>query len=151
MQAALYKCCYCLQTVVDPVVMCHKTHVGCFDCVCEHLRHTSNNLCCPMCRDALHLRFDRLIMESSLLFRRSKRRKTESTQHSVFLKLLSLKEKDKYRPFTRTMRKFANATKTSAEVDQMNEDIDNIVRADESIKRLQSQRLYEQRTRMQHV
>ena len=104
-----------------------------------------------MCRDALHLRFDRLIMESSLLFRRSKRRKTESTQHSVFLKLLSLKEKDKYRPFTRTMRKFANATKTSAEVDQMNEDIDNIVRADESIKRLQSQRLYEQRTRMQHV
>lgn len=141
MESSLYKCFICLNTVVKPVVMCHQTHVGCFECVCEHLRLSETSPTCAICRDPVHIRFDRLIFESALTFRRSKRRKTENKYYDVFLQVLELKHKNKYRPFTRTLRRFAMATKTKEELEQLKTDIDNITKAKESMKRLESHHL----------
>ena len=143
MQKALFKCCFCLNTVTNPVVMCHTSHLGCFECVAEYVRQGSNTPNCPICRDSLHIRFDRLITESASLFHRSKRRKLDITPCRVFMKLLDLKEKNRYRVFTRTFKRFVLATPTRDAMDKLNQDIDNIRKANESIKRLKSQHLYE--------
>lgn len=143
MESSLYKCCFCLQTVVKPLVMCHQTHVGCFECVCEHMRHSENSHVCAICRDQVHLRFDRLILESASTFRRSKRRKTSHKSYEVFQKVLDMKKKSKFRPFTKTFRRFAHVTRDEDALDQLSEDIENINKAKESIKRLESQRLFE--------
>ena len=141
MESTLYKCCFCLNTVVKPLVMCHQTHVGCFECVCEHIRHSETSPVCAMCRQSVHLRFDRLILESASTFRRSKRRKTENKMYDVFLQVLAMKQKSKFRPFTRTIRKFAMATQTEDALELMRQDIENIAKAKESMKRLESQQL----------
>lgn len=146
MESRLYSCCFCLNTVVKPLVMCHQTHVGCFECVCEHLRHSESAPVCAICRDPVHLRFDRLILESASTFRRSKRRKTSHKAYDVFMKVLEMKHKNKFRVFTRTLRRFARATHDKDALDQVNEDIDTIIKARESIKRLKSQRLFERST-----
>ena len=143
MEATFYKCCFCLNTVIKPLLMCHQTHVGCFECVCTHLRHSPGSPTCPICRDPVHLRFDRLILESAATFRRAKRRKTQNTAYDVFLKVLGLKEKNKFRPFTRTLRKFVAVTTDTGTIEQMRQDIENIEKARESIARLESQRLYQ--------
>jgi len=150
MQAALYKCCFCLQTTVKPVIMCQQTHVACFECVCQHLRKSEDSKC-PICRDGLRLRFDRLILESADCFPRSKRRKTAHTAYDVFLKILALKQKDKFKPFTRTMKRFALVTETAISLEQMAEDVENIRKANESIKRLTSQRLYDGSLRQANI
>lgn len=148
MEASLYKCCYCLQTVIKPLVMCHQTHVACFDCVCEHIRHSATTPTCPVCRAVVHLRFDRLILESAATFRRSKRRKTNNTAHDVFLKILAFRERSKFRAFTRLLRKFVNATDSPGSILQIQEDIENIEKARESIKRLEAQHLYGRHVRI---
>jgi len=123
--------------------MCHQTHVGCFECVCEHIRHSETSPVCAMCRQSVHLRFDRLILESASTFRRSKRRKTENKMYDVFLQVLAMKQKRKFRPFTRTLRKFAMATQTEDALELMRQDIENIAKAKESMKRLESQQLFD--------
>lgn len=150
MQAALYKCCFCLQTVVKPIVMCQQTHVACFECVCQHLRKTEESKC-PMCRDSMRLRFDRLILESANYFPRSKRRKTAHTAYDVFQQILALKQKEKFKPFTRIMKRFALATDSEISLEQMAEDVENIRKANESIKRLTSQRLYDHSLRITNI
>ena len=151
MEASLYKCCYCLQTVIKPLVMCHQTHVACFDCVCSHIRHSEGTPTCPVCRAVVHLRFDRLVLESAATFRRSKRRKTLDPAYDVFLKILELRERSKFRPFTRLLRKFVQATVEPGAISQMKQDIENIEKARESIKRLESQRLYERSRPHVHI
>lgn len=146
MQKALYKCCFCLNTVENPLVMCHTSHLGCFNCVSEYIRHDAHLPNCPICRDTLHIRFDRLISESACIFHRSKRRRVSTSPCAVFVKLLTLKEKNRYKVFTRTFKRFVLATPCVEALEQLNDDIDNIDKANESIKRLKSQRLYERVT-----
>lgn len=143
MQSEIYKCCFCLQTVVHPVVMCYQSHVGCFDCVCEQLRKNPQDSC-AICRQRVTFRFDRLITETSKCFRRTKRRKKESEEYTVFMKLLQLKQKEHVRPFTKTLKRFAHAT-ANDQIEQISEDIDNILKARESCKRLLDYKLYDHR------
>lgn len=145
MDPELYKCCFCLMTVKNPVVMCYQTHVGCFDCVCKQLRLSeSGESICAMCRQPLHIRFDRLVTESAKTMHRPKRRKTEDdSPYEVFLKLLDLKKKDRYRIFTRTIKRFARAAIDEDAVSQLSSDIKNIVSARISAQRLLEQKLYD--------
>lgn len=144
MTTELYKCCFCLSIVKNPLVMCYQTHVGCFDCVCEHIQKSEKSEC-PLCRQSLHIRFDRLISESSETLHRPKRRKTtQESAHRVFLRLLQLKNKERYRIFTRTLKRFAVATESSEEILQLSEDITNIFNARKSATRLLEQKLYDQ-------
>ena len=99
----------------------------------------------------MHARFDRLILETASTFRRAKRRKTENKSHVVFLKLLDLKDKNKFRAFTRTFRRFALITKTKESVEQLDRDIENIRNARESITRLESQRLIDKRRSLMRI
>ncbi len=140
MQSTLYKCCFCLNTIKCPIVMCHETHIGCFNCVCTHIE-TSSVENCPICRQTLSLRLDRLITETCGTFRSVKRRKIDSNRYDVFVKLLRLREKDKYRNFTRTLVRFVKATPNEADLEQVSIDIDNICRAKESTKHLRDLRL----------
>jgi hypothetical protein len=144
MQADNYKCCFCLLTVIHPVVMCHQTHIGCFDCMCSQLR-INPKAECAVCRQKISLRFDRLITATSNCLRRAKRKKTTCVQHDVFVKLLKLKEKDRFRPFTKTMGRFALAVATGDKLEQISEDIDNIILARESVARLLNHKLYDHR------
>ena len=41
----------------------------------------------------------------------------------VFKKLLALKKKDKYRVFTRTLKRFANAAVSEEDLEQLDQDI----------------------------
>jgi hypothetical protein len=145
MDSSLYKCCFCLSTVKNPLVMCYQTHVGCFNCICQHLRHdVLSQHECPLCRQALHIRYDRLISETASTFHRSKRRKPSTVDpHEVFKKLLALKKKDKYRVFTRTLKRFANAAVSEEDLEQLDQDIQNIVSARISAQRLLDQKLYD--------
>lgn len=145
MTTELYKCCFCLETVKNPVVMCYQTHVGCFDCVCAQLRNSDNGESnCAMCRQPLHIRFDRLITESAKTMHRSKRKRTnEESAYEVFLKLLALKKKDRYRMFTRTIKRFATAATDEEAVSQMSTDMKNIISARISGQRLLEQKLYD--------
>ena len=145
MTTDLYKCCFCLETVKNPVVMCYQTHVGCFDCVCTQLRLTeSDEYKCAMCRQSLHIRFDRLITESAKTMHRAKRKRSEEESPcEVFLKLLELKNKDRYRVFTRTIKRFARAAIDEEAVEQLCTDIKNIISARISGQRLLEQKLYD--------
>ena len=147
MTTALYKCCFCLNTVQNPIVMCHQTHVGCFDCVCRHVRHSETSDC-ALCRQPLQVRFDRLITESAAALQRpKKRRKRQQTptidSYTVFLRLLDLKNKDKFRLFTRTLKRFSMATELPESILQLAEDIENILKARKSTERLHKQKLYD--------
>ena len=145
MDLNLYKCCFCLNTVKTPIVMCHQTHVACFDCVCEHMRHPSesnNTSKCPVCRQGIHLRFDRFITELAASLK-TKKRKRSLEAIEVFEKLLTIKKKNKYKLFNRTLRKFALAAHSDEELEQINTDIDNIIQARESAKRLLENKLYD--------
>jgi len=147
MTAELYKCCFCLTTVQNPIVMCFQTHVGCFVCVCEQIRQTeSREVCCALCRQPLHLRFDRLVTESAATMHRAKRRKSQAILYENFLKLLELKGKDKFRVFTRTLKRFAIATPTTESIQVLSADIYNIVEARKSVQRLLEQKLYDPKT-----
>ena len=125
--------------------MCYQTHVGCFNCICEHLRHQEPaESSCPMCRQTLHIRFDRLVTESAATLHRAKRRKkTDIDPCQVFQKLLSLKKKDKFRVFTRTLRRFSNAAVSEEDVVSLDSDIRNIISARISGQRLLEQKLYD--------
>lgn len=145
MDLNLYKCCFCLNTVKNPLVMCHQTHVACFNCVCEHFRNeseTNNTSICPVCRQPVHLRFDRFITESTEALHPKKKQKTIQSVN-VFLNLLSLKKKNKYKLFTRTLKRFALVTTSPDETEQLHIDIENILRARESGHRLYKQKLYD--------
>lgn len=142
MTTALYKCCFCLNTVKNPILMCHQTHVGCFDCVCKHVRHSKASEC-ALCRQPLHIRFDRLITESAASLHRPKRQKTNDNSYAVFLRLLDLKNKDKFRVFTRTLKRFSMATELPESILQLSEDIANILKARKSAVRLHEQKLYD--------
>tara|TARA_B110001450_G_C17615653_1_gene479153 strand:- start:174 stop:386 length:213 start_codon:yes stop_codon:yes gene_type:complete len=61
----------------------------------------------------------------------------------VFKKLLALKKKDKYRVFTRTLKRFANAAVSEEDLEQLDQDIQNIVSARISAQRLLDQKLYD--------
>jgi hypothetical protein len=61
----------------------------------------------------------------------------------VFQKLLTLKKKDKYRIFTRTLKRFANAAVSEEDLEQLDQDIQNIVSARISARRLLEQKLYD--------
>ena len=128
----MFKCCFCLETTHQPIVMCHQTHVGCFECVCELLRQSVERPTCAMCRSPLNLRFDRLITELVPC----KKRKRTTRRYEVFLQLLELKHKSKYKTFNRSLKKFAVATATEATAEQMSVDIANIIAARDSAKRL---------------
>ena len=144
MAVDLYQCCFCLNTVTHPVVMCYQTHVGCFNCVCKHICQSEKTEC-PMCRESLHLRFDRLVTESAAVMHRPKRRKGNPGEdaYAVFLRLLDLKNKERYRIFTRTFKRFAVASDTPEAVIQLSEDIENILKARKSGHRLLEQKLYD--------
>lgn len=131
----MFKCCFCLETTHQPLVMCHQTHVGCFECVCEQLRQSAARPVCAMCRSPLNLRFDRLITE---LVPCKKRKRTTRT-YEVFLQLLELKQKSKYKTFNRSLKKFADATTTEDAAEQMSKDITNIIAARDSARRLKEQ------------
>lgn len=143
MQSDLYKCCFCLNTTIDPIVMCRETHVACFKCICDYL-HKTEVLSCPMCREQIHLRFDRLITETSKTFRRSKRRKIENKSYKVFLKLLALKHKNKYFSFTKCLRRFVKVIYTDGNnIEDIEKDMDNIIKSVASMRRLKSLKLYD--------
>ena len=144
MSKDLYKCCFCLNTVRNPVIMCYQTHVACFNCVCSHIR-CSDKSECPLCREHLRTRLDRLITESAKCMHRSKRRKTndEEDAYTVFLKLLDLKDKQRFKIFTTTLKRFAIATETKESIIQMSEDINNIMKARKSGQRLLEHKLYD--------
>lgn len=135
-----FHCCFCLDTVQHPVIMCDQTHMGCFDCLLEHLRLAENTPLCAMCRSPPNMRFDRFISE---IVPTTKKRKRCSRRYEVFLQLLELKKKCKYKTFNRTLKKFAKAVRTDACVEQMSEDISNIVRARVSAVRLKEQRVFD--------
>lgn len=128
----MFKCCFCLETTHQPIVMCQQTHVGCFECVCEQLRKSVERPTCAMCRSPLNLRFDRLITEIVPC----KKRKRTTRRYEVFLQLLELKHKPKYKTFNRSLKKFSAATPTEATAEQMSKDIANIIAARDSAKRL---------------
>lgn len=128
------KCCFCLEKVVNPVVMCQQTHIGCFDCVCTHLNQ--ENALCALCRGPYILRFDRLLTE---LTSQKKRKRTE--KHAVFLQILELKRKNKYRTFTRSLRHFAQASNEN--LAQISEDVNNIKKARSSAKRLKESQVFD--------
>lgn len=140
MQSTLYKCCFCLNIIKCPMVMCQQTHIGCFNCVCMHIEKSPAENC-PLCRQSLSLRMDRLITETCATFRSAKRRKIDSNRYDVFLKLLSLRDKDKHRNFTRTLIRFIKATPNESELERVSSDIDNICRAKESSQHLRDLRL----------
>jgi hypothetical protein len=143
MQSDLYKCCFCLSTTIDPIVMCRETHVACFKCMCDYIDKTEN-LSCPMCREQLHLRFDRLITETSKTFRRSKRRKIQNKSYGVFLKLLVLKHKNKYFSFTKCLQRFVRAVNAEGNnIEDIEKDLDNIIKSIKSIRKLKSLKLYD--------
>jgi len=73
----------------------------------------------------------------------TKKRKRPSRHYQVFLQLLDLKKKSKYRTFNRTLRKFAKAAQSEEIVEQMSQDIQNIVDARSSAKRLKKQAVYD--------
>jgi len=134
-----FKCCFCLDTVHHPIVMCHQTHMACFDCLLEQLRLAEDTPTCAMCRSSLNLRFDRFVSDIVP----TKKRKRPSRHYQVFLQLLDLKKKSKYRTFNRTLRKFAKAAQSEEIVEQMSQDIQNIVDARSSAKRLKKQAVYD--------
>lgn len=138
-KSAVFKCCFCLSTVQHPIVMCHQTHLGCFDCVVEQVRLAENQPKCALCRGVLNLRFDRLVSDMAP----KKKRKRNSRRFEVFLQLLELKKKSKFKTFNRTLRKFAKAAETDAVVEQMSVDIANVIRGRVSAARLKSQRIYD--------
>lgn len=145
MDLNLYKCCFCLNTVKNPLVMCHQTHIACFNCVCEHIRHPSesnNTSICPVCRQGIYLRFDRFITELAASLQSNKRKRSLEAIE-VFEKLLTIKKKNKYKLFSRTLKKFAIAAHSDEELEQINKDIDNIIQARESAKRLLETKLYD--------
>ena len=135
MSQKMFKCCFCLETTHQPIVMCQQTHVGCFECVCEQLRKSTERPTCALCRGPLNLRFDRLITEIVPC----KKRKRTTRRYEVFLQLLDLKHKTKYKTFNRSLKKFAVATATEAAAEQMSKDIANIIAARDSAKRLKEQ------------
>ena len=134
-----FKCCFCLCTVHHPIVMCHQTHMGCFDCLIEQIRVSENVPTCALCRGPQNLRFDRLVTEMAP----TKKRKRNSRRYEVFLQLLELKKKSKYKTFNRTLRKFAKAALTDEVVEQMSQDITNIVNGRISAARLKEQHVYD--------
>lgn len=134
----LLKCCFCLESVSNPIIMCSSSHIGCFDCVCSHV--VSKASTCATCREPHAFRFDRFITEISLT---TKKRKRTSVRCDIFQKLLVLKQKKKYQNFTRCLRKFAMATKTEENVSNMVEDIRNIELARMSAKRLKESGVYD--------
>ena len=142
MTTSLYRCCFCLNTVKNPIVMCYQTHVGCFDCVCKHVQLSETSEC-ALCRQPLHIRFDRLITESAASMHRSKRRKTTDNSYTIFLRLLELKKKERFRIFTRTFKRFAAAATSTDAIAQLSNDIENITKARKSCLRLVEQKLYD--------
>jgi len=120
--------------------MCHQTHMACFDCLMEQLRLAESNPSCAMCRGPHNMRFDRLVAE---IVPMGQKRKRCSRRYEVFLQLLELKKKCKFKMFNRTLRKFAKAAQTDACVEQMSEDITNIIRARASAARLKEQRVFD--------
>ncbi len=138
MTKKMFKCCFCLETTHQPLVMCHQSHVGCFECVCELLRQSVERPTCAMCRSPLNLRFDRLITELAPC----KKRKRTTRRYEVFLQLLELKHKSKYKTFNRSLKKFAAATETEAAAEQMSKDIANIIAARDSSRRLKEQGVF---------
>jgi len=91
-----------------------------------------------MCRSPLNLRFDRLISEIVPC----KKRKRTTCRYEVFIQLLELKHKSKYKVFNRSLKKFAMATETEAAAEQMSKDITNIIAARDSAKRLKEQHVF---------
>jgi len=73
----------------------------------------------------------------------TKKRKRNSRRHEVFLQLLELKKKSKYKTFNRTLRKFAKAALTDEVVEQMSQDITNIINGRISASRLKEQHVYD--------
>ena len=125
MDSDLYKCCLCLNTVTDPVVMCYQTHISCFNCICDQLEQsTTVENSCALCRQTLHVRFDRLIQETSQLFHKSKKRKRSlTTKREVFHQLLDLTKRPKYRTFTKALINFVRHTSGPGQLEQIHEDI----------------------------
>ena len=64
-------------------------------------------------------------------------------EYLISQSLLDMKKKSKFRTFTKTFRRFAHVTRDEDALDQLSQDIENINKAKESMKRLESQRLFE--------
>ena len=142
-----YKCCLCLTTVKHPLVMCHQTHIGCFDCVCQQLENSTEGVpeTCALCRQSLHLRFDRLIQETSECFHKSKRRKKAISKYEVFLQLLKLNARPRYRSFTKAVRRFSESITDEQKLEQLQQDIGVIMEARAASLRLAEYRLLDTR------
>ena len=74
---------------------------------------------------------------------RSKRKKTTDNSYTIFLRLLELKKKERFRIFTRTFKRFAAAAKSEDAIAQLSKDIENITNARKSCLRLIEQKLYD--------
>ena len=137
MSRNLYKCCICLNTVEEPIVMCYQTHVGCFNCVCAQIEKSScrENIC-AICRQPLRVRFDRLIQETAACFHKTKKRKMSISKFQVFNELLELNNKEKYRTFNRIFIKFAKSINNTETLEQLHKDIKSIQEARKASKRL---------------
>ena len=88
------------------------------------------------------MRFDRFITELAASLQSNKRKRSLEAIE-VFEKLLTIKKKNKYKLFSRTLKKFAIAAHSDEELEQINKDIDNIIQARESAKRLLETKLYD--------
>lgn len=150
MNRELYKCCICLNTVKQPLVMCHQTHIGCFDCVCKQLENSAEGTTetCALCRQTLHLRFDRLIQETSECFHKSKRRKKAISKYEVFLQLLELNDRPRYRSFTKAVRRFSKSITDEQKLEQLHHDIGVIMEARDASQRLAEYRLLDNVVRL---
>ena len=137
----LYKCCFCLTTAQTPMVMCVHTHVACFDCLCEYISTTEYPITCPECRTPLCTRFDRLVQETCVAFK--KRKRPGSRKYEVFMHLLDIKGRNRYKACTRTLRRFVKATPTHEALEQMHQDIVTIQSSFESGQRLVDQNLFD--------
>lgn len=137
MSRSLYKCCICLNTVVEPIIMCHQTHIGCFDCVSTQIQKTtSRENTCAICRQPIRVRFDRLIQETAACFHRSKKRKKDIRKFQVFNELLELNNKEKYRSFNKIFIKFSKSIDNQEKLEQIHKDIMAIQQAKLASKRL---------------
>jgi len=137
MSLSLYKCCICLNTVTTPIVMCHNTHIGCFDCICSQIEKTEiSEKLCAICRQSMRLRFDRLIHETAATFHKIKKRKQSISKYQVFVALLELNNKSKYKTFTKLFYIFSKSINTQEKIDQLYKDITIIQESKRASKRL---------------
>ena len=117
--------------------MCYQTHIGCFNCICSQIEKTEfSEKLCAICRQSMRLRFDRLIQETAATFHKNKKRKQVISKYQVFVALLELNNKSKYKTFTKMFYIFSKSINTQEKIEQLYKDIAVIQEAKRASQRL---------------